>query len=128
MRFEPALDCESKIVNYSFSIRTQNAYMLSKKQLAKQFPEGSDDPFLAAGQEFVSKDIPFAIELFKLQVEFPDGYQVNPQSVVYFGRESRKEGLKIPPDSFHFNGNKAILEVHRPLLYHRYAITWELPS
>lgn len=128
VRFTPPLNNQSAITNYTFSLRTQNAYMLTNEQLAEQFPEGSDDSFLSSGQEFASKDIPCPIEIFKLQIEFPAGYQVNPQPIVYFGTEPRKEGLKMPPDSFLFDGNTATLEVHRPLIYHRYAITWELPT
>lgn len=128
VRFSPPLDDHSNITTYNFNLKTQNSYMLTKKQLSELLPEGTDDPFLASGREFASKDIPFPLEKFRLHVEFPTGYQVNPQPAVYFGTEPRHEGLKMPPDSYSFDGSNAILEVRRPLIYHRYAITWELPS
>jgi len=128
VRFSPPLDNHSRITNYSFHLKTQNAYMLTAKQLSELLPEGTDDLFLASGREFASKDIPFPLEKFRLHVEFPVAYPVNPQPAVYFGTERRNEGLKVPPDSYSFDGSNAILEVRRPLIYHRYAITWELPS
>lgn len=127
VRFTPPLHKDSNITSYAFSIKTKNAYMLTKQQLDELPPEATDDVFLASGLEFASKDIPFPIEVFKLYVEFPAEYQVNPQPAVYYGREPRNEGLKRPPDSFSFEENVARLEVLRPLVYHRYAITWELP-
>lgn len=72
---------------------------------------------MASGQEFASKDMPCPIEIFRLQVEFPAGYQVNPQPVVYFGTEPRKEDLKMPPDIFSFDENKAInLEIDNKII------------
>ena len=127
VQFTPPLSRESTITNYSFRVKTKNAYMLIKQQLNELPPEATEDVFLASGLEFASKEIAFPIELFKLYVEFPAEYPVNPQPAVYYGREPRSDGLKRPPDKFSFEGNVAKLEVLRPLMYHRYAITWELP-
>ena len=127
MRFEPPLDNQSSMTNYSFSLQTKNAYIMSKEQLEQLVEQGTDDVFLRRGLEFASKEIAWPIEVFKIHMEFPHNYQVSPQPSVYFGAELRNEGLKMPPDSFTFDGQNAILEVRRPLMYHRYAITWEVP-
>ncbi len=128
VRFDPPLDDKSPLTNYDFSFKTKDAYVLNKGQLAQLMAEGSDDILLQAGLEFASKEIAFPVELFKIHMEFPTGFQVNPQASVYFGTEIRNEGLKIPPDSFDIEGYNAILKVRRPLMYHRYAITWEVPT
>jgi hypothetical protein len=131
VRFEPALDSSSDRVQYEIVYKTKDAYMLTKKQLDELLTEGigTDDPFLTSGREFASREITHPVERLKLRVEFPPKYPVNkPQPSVYFGAEQRSEGLKIPPDSFTFIDNNAILEVYRPLLFHRYAIAWEVPT
>lgn len=131
IRFEPALDSSSAMVMYEIACKTKNAYMLTKKQLDELIKEGveAEDPFLTSGREFVSKEIIHPVEKLRLRIEFPRQYPVNdPQPCVYFGAEQRTEGLKIPPDSFTFIDNNAVLEVNRPLMFHRYAIAWEVPT
>lgn len=131
IRFDPALDSSSDLVTYEIAYKTKDAYMLTKKQLDEFIKNGTEaeDPFLTSGREFASREITHPVEKFKLRIEFPRQYPVNdPQPSVYFGAERRTEGLKIPPDSFTFIDNNAILEVNRPLIFHRYAIAWEVPT
>lgn len=131
IRFEPALDNSSDMMQYEIVYKTKDAYMLTKKQLDELLKEGTegDDPFLTSGHEFASREITHPVERLRLRIEFPPKYPVNdPQPSVYFGAEQRTEGLKIPPDSFTFIDNNAILDVHRPLIFHRYAIAWEVPT
>ena len=128
VRFNPPIDNNSSPVNYTFNLKTNNAYMLTRDQLSKIPAEEIDDPLIAAGLEFASREVSFPVETFKLSVEFPAEYQVEPKPVVYFGMETRSDGLKIPPDSFNIEGNIAILQVRKPRIYYRYAIAWKLPE
>ena len=128
VRFDPPLDCNRAPVDYSFSLRTENAYMLTKSQLSKLPIKDVDNVFLAAGLEFASRVISCPIEKFVLSVEFPPGYRVNPKAATYFGTERRNDGLRMPPDDFSFDGKTAVLYVRRPRLYYQYAIYWELPD
>ncbi len=127
VRFDPPLDNRSGMINYGFTLQTRNAYTMSKEELDRLIESGTDDVFLQGGLEFALKEIAWPIEVFKLHMEFPPDYPVNPRPRVYFGTEARPGGLKIPPDNFTFDGCNAILEVHRPLMYHRYAVVWEVP-
>lgn len=128
VQFDPPLDHQSSPTDYTLSLKTKHAYMLTQRELSQIPPEEADDLFLAAGLEFASRVIPFPVETFRLCVEFPAGYQVNPKPATYFGTERRSDGLKIPPDSFSFENNIAMLEVRKPRIYYKYAITWQLPE
>jgi len=128
VQFDPPLEYQSSPTDYTLSLKTKHAYMLTQSELLQLPPEEADDPFLAAGFEFASRVISFPTETFRLCVEFPAGYQVNPKPAAYFGTEPRSDGLKIPPDSFSFENNIATLEVRKPRIYYKYAITWQLPE
>lgn len=129
VRFDPLIDnLTTSPTDYTFNFRTQGAYVLTKSQLSELPFVDIDDPFLEAGLEFASREITYPMEIFKLSVEFPAGYPVSPKPVAYFGIEPRSDGLKMPPDIFSFENNIAKLEVRKPRIYYRYAITWELPS
>ena len=127
VQFDPALDRESAPLDYGFRLRTKNAYLLAKEQLAKLPREDITDPFLGAGLEFASRTVSFPIEELTLSVEFPCGYQVEPEAAVYFGVEPRSDALK-PPDDFSFDGKTARLYVHRPRVHFMYSIYWPLPE
>ncbi len=128
VQFNPPLDRNSSPADYQIIFKTKNSTVLTRKELMKIPPEEADDIFLSAGLEFASREMTYPVERFTLCMKFPPGYQVNPKPVAYFGMEARGDGIKIPPDNFSFKNNVAILEVRKPRLYYKYAITWEVPQ
>jgi len=128
VHFDQSLKKDDKI-SYSISMKTKGAFVLSRSELENVPREELDnDPLLAAGYEYTSRTTVHPARTLVLSTEFPDGYPVTPSPAAFLGGERRDDGLRIPPDSFAFENNIAILTINEPKLHYRYAIIWEIPE
>lgn len=127
VQFEPARE-KGRSVSYQFKMRTQGAYILTREDMRNLPPEELDDPFLASGREFASRQVVFPIELLTISVAFPEGYPVRPEAVAYFGGQLRTDVLSNPPNEFTFENGVATLTVLKPKPNFDYSITWEIPE
>ena len=129
VRFKSPIDSSIPPISYSFTITSQGTYILKREHLSRRNMEHMERywPYFPKGTEFTSMGITEPMQKLEVCVEFPDGYEVNPQAYALHGTERHDDDIQIPPDKFIFKDNVARLIVNRPRLNYTYGIIWNIP-
>jgi hypothetical protein len=133
VRFAPPLQMYDRVV-YKFKYKTWNGIVLTEKQRLATLSKGHGTGFLLPfGKETVSMHVKYPSRKLKIRVDFPLGYPATPECVAYQladrnFTDQNPESIKIPPDTFTYAKDTAVLEVGMPLRDYRYAIAWKVPD
>ena len=106
-------------VNYDFEIDCGGNFCMTKEGFDELYPN-DEFPY-----EYYSMLIKSPVKLLKLEISFPNGYNVDPQPMALSGRQIQEDAITGPLASFNMGENKAILTVKRPKLFTEYGIFWE---
>lgn len=103
-----------KPVSYTVKINYEHGFCMTKEEFDKTYP-GDEFPY-----EFTETTVKSPIDKLSLEVNFFEGYKLDPQVTALFGTE-REKAIRLPSDSF----DKVRLIVNKPRMFYKYRIFWE---